>query len=186
MGKKLSESIAEIDAKLHEMEKRQDAVLTASREIIRDCAKAIRFIHTDDLKSCEKTVSEMEKKIIELKKVEKDFEHISQQSYQEIVEIKTLLALFKRKDIPSMEELKVDYQAYLSGLADCVGELRRALQLSLRKGKKDDAEYYFEKMNEIYDNLMILKYSSSLVGPLKRKQDVLRSQIEQARSEMLR
>ena len=41
-------------------------------------------------------------------------------------------------------------------------------------------------MNEIYDHLMVLKYSGSLVGPLKHKQDMVRGQVEHARSEMLR
>ena len=48
------------------------------------------------------------------------------------------------------------------------------------------AEYYFAALDSLYEQLMVLKYSSSLVGSLKRKQDVLRGQLEAARGEMLR
>lgn len=186
MASKLEASISEIEKKLQDMEKRQDVVLQLSREVIRDCAKAIKSIHLNDMPQCELLLKQIDAKVSELKKADEDFGHISANCYQEVVEVKVLYALMKKKEIPALKELNVDYIAYLTGLADATGELRRALQLSLRAGKKEDAEFYFQKMNEIYDNLMTLKYSSSLVGPLKRKQDVLRGQIEQARSEMLK
>ncbi|MFH1107370.1 MAG: hypothetical protein V1787_05745 [Candidatus Micrarchaeota archaeon] len=178
-------SIAGIDAMLAEKERRQDAVLQLQRELVRNCAKAIRFLHVGDIAGCEALLPEIDLQVVSLKKVDEGFEHISQQAYQEVVEIKVLDALFKRKEIPAFEELGVEFRAWLSGLADAVGELRRALQLSLRDGRKEDAEYYFAQMNRIYDNLMVLKYSGSLVGALKHKQDMVRSQVEHARSEML-
>ena len=184
--KKLEESISKITKVLDLQEKHQDKVLQLTREIIRDCAKAIKDIHGESIPAAEAELEQIRKKISELGKVDADFKHISQQCYQEFVEIESLMAIFKKKDLPGYEELGVEFVPWLLGLADTVGELRRALQLSLRSGKKKEAEYYFNKMNGIYDNLMTLKYSSSLVGPLRRKQDVLRGQIEQARSEMLR
>lgn len=182
----MQKAISKIIKNLDQKEKDQDIVIPMTRDIIRDCAKAIKSIHVNDLPEMDRLVKGIERKMADLQKHDKEFKNISSQCYQEIVEIKVLEALFKRKEIPDYDDLGVEYQPWLSGLADCVGELRRALQLSLRAGKKQDADYYFEKMNEIYDNLMVLKYSSSLVGGLKHKQDMIRGQIEQARSEMLR
>ncbi|MBI5224466.1 hypothetical protein HY989_01195 [Candidatus Micrarchaeota archaeon] len=186
MASKLVKAVEKIAKNLDQQEKDQDVVLRMSREIIRDCARAIRSIHTNDIAEEEKLIKLINSKMAELEKHDSEFKHISQQCYQEIVEIKVLDAIFKEKEIPDFEDLGVEYKPWLSGLADVVGELRRALQLSLREGKKKEAEYYFLKMNEIYDNLMTLKYSSSLVGNLKHKQDMMRGQIEQARSEMLK
>ncbi|MEK6954242.1 MAG: hypothetical protein AABX01_04495 [Candidatus Micrarchaeota archaeon] len=186
MDAKLKAAISKITKILDEREKNQDVVLRLSRETIRDCARAIKSIHMREYEEMEALVKQIDGKIGELKKHDSDFGHISQQCYQEIVEIKVLSAILKRREIPDYEELEVEFQPWLSGLADVVGELRRALQLSLRDGKKEDAQYYFDKMNEIYDNLMVLKYSGSLVGGLKHKQDMIRGQIENARSEMLR
>ncbi|HLC47800.1 MAG TPA: hypothetical protein VJI13_01895 [Candidatus Norongarragalinales archaeon] len=186
MDTKLHAAIVKITKILDEREKSQDIVLRLTREIIRDCAKAIKSLHMGEMAEMKALIGEIDRKISELQTHDPDFGHISQQCYQEIVEIKVLDAIFARKEIPDYEDLGVEFQPWLTGLADCVGELRRALQLSLRAGKKDDAEFYFTKMNDIYDNLMTLKYSGSLVGGLKHKQDMIRGQIEQARSEMLR
>ncbi|MFA6048977.1 MAG: hypothetical protein WC792_03460 [Candidatus Micrarchaeia archaeon] len=169
-----------------EQEKRQDAVLQLSREIVRDSARAIRAIHTGELDECHAVVAGLELKMKKLKEIDEGFERISDSSYQEYVEIRSLLAVFERKEIPDYEELEIPLVPYLNGVADCVGELRRAIQISIKEGKKDDAEYYFQRLNDVYDNLMLLKFSSSLVGNLKRRQDVARSQVEQARGEMLK
>lgn len=182
----LEKTIARIDGELSEKEKRQDVVLSDSRVVIRNCAKAIRHLHTGDVPEAKKVVAALDEDVAALKKVASGFEHIATSAYQEYVEIKCLLALLEKEKLPSPEQLKVDDQSYLAGLADCVGELRRSLQLALKAGKKKDADYLFEKMNYIYEHLMVLKYSSSLVGPLKRKQDMIRNQVEQARSELLR
>lgn len=182
----LEKTIQEIMKELDDKEKRQDVVLQASRDAIRDCAKAIRCLHTDERKECLTLVKKLDDKIKKLKAVDEGLENISFSAYQEYAEIKCLLALLDHGELPDEKALGISWQAYLSGLADCVGELRRALQLSLKKQDAKQAEYLFKQMNYIYDNLMVLKYSSSLVGALKRKQDMIRSQVEQARSEMLR
>ncbi|HLC38298.1 MAG TPA: hypothetical protein VJI71_02485 [Candidatus Norongarragalinales archaeon] len=57
--------------------------------------------------------------------------------------------------------------------------------IALRHKNRKEAEYLFESMESIYDKLMVLKYSSSLVGALKSKQDSIRAQVEKARSELL-
>ncbi len=169
-----------------EQEKRQDLVLQLNREIVRDCARAIRAIHTSELGECNSVVVELEAKLKRLKAIDEGFARNSDSSYQEYSEIRTLLAIFEKKEIPDYEELEIPLVPYLNGVADCAGELRRAIQISLSDGKRADAEYYFSRMNDLYDNLMLLKFSSSLVGNLKRKQDVVRGQLEQARSEMLK
>ena len=57
--------------------------------------------------------------------------------------------------------------------------------IALRNRNRKKAEYLFDCMESIYDNLMVLKYSSSLVGALKPKQDSIRGQVEKARGELL-
>lgn len=185
-NEKLENAVKKIIDSLSDKEKRQDQIIPLTREIIRGCALAIKSIHEDELAEAGKKIIQVEAQVAHLKAIDAGLENVSMQSYQEYVEAKSLHAIMQRKEIPTYEELKIAPTAWLAGLADCVGELRRALQLSLSHEKRGDANYFFEKMNEIYENLMLVKFSSSLVGPLKHKQDVIRSQIEQARSEMLR
>ncbi len=182
LGKVVGELAAQLDVK----EKNQDKVLSLSREFIRDCAKAIRHLHTENPTEAKELMSGMKKKLVELKKVGENFPHILDTPMQEYAEIMIFSAIVDKKEIPTPEDLDITVSSYLGGFLDCSGEVRRALQLALKEGKYDDAEYYFKCMNEIYDEMMLLKYSASLVGNLKRKQDVLRGQLEHARSEMLR
>lgn len=186
-GVELEKTIAEIVEELKVLEKKQDEALSASRQIIRDCANAIKHLHTGELAEARKAAKELEGKIAELKgKVGGEFSGITHPIFQEYTEIMALLAVREKKGLPTHRQLGVPAVAYLNGLADAVGELRRALQISLKNGDEKAAEYFYQQMNEIYENLMLVKFSSSIVRELRRKQDVARQQLEQARSELLR
>ncbi len=184
--KVLGKVVSQLASELDEKEKNQDKILGLSREFIRDCAKAIRHLHTENPDEAKEIMAGLKKKLAELKKVGEKFPNIIDTPMQEYAEIMIFSAVVDKKEIPTPEDLDIPVHPYLGGFLDCSGEVRRALQLSLKDGKYDDAEYYFQCMNDIYNEMMLLKYSASLVGNLKRKQDVLRGQLENARSEMLR
>jgi len=167
------------------MEKRQDSVLVLSREIVRDCANAIKNVHTGDLPQAKKLSQAIDAKVKRLAEIKQGFEGTSAIAFQEYVEVKSLIAILEEKPLPDFEKLGVDYRQFLSGLADVVGELHRAMLIALRNRDRKKAEYLFDCMESIYDNLMVLKYSSSLVGSLKPKQDSIRGQVEKARGELL-
>ncbi len=183
--KELEKTIARIDAILREQEKRQDELIAESREIVRECARAIKGIHLGEMDESRRIVKALDAKVARLVKKSGDLERIASTALQEFTEVKILHAVLEHKTLPSFEELGVDYKAYLAGLADCVGELRRSLLIALKHKKRKEAEYLFSRMEGIYDNLMTLKYSASLVGSLKSKQDMIRAQVEKARSELL-
>ncbi|HLD76355.1 MAG TPA: hypothetical protein VI874_05010, partial [Candidatus Norongarragalinales archaeon] len=124
----LEKTISDLEKKLVDKEKRQDEVLSLSREIIRLCAKAIRHYHTgnpDEAKNVMKLLETGVKKLT--KSSAGDFDHIAQNAYQEYAEIMCLSALLERVKLPTPTDLGIDVLSYLAGLADCVGELRRSL-----------------------------------------------------------
>ena len=57
---------------------------------------------------------------------------------------------------------------------------------SLKAGDTESAKYLFDSMSAIYESTLPIRFSSSLLPNFKRKQDVARAQVEQARSELLR
>ena len=63
-------------------------------------------------------------------------------------------------------------EAYLTGLLDATGELKREMYESLRHNKKSDEEKYFEMMEGIYDELLSLRFSNAVLPEFRRKQDV--------------
>jgi translin len=180
-----SETVKSLVPYFDDLERRHDAVLLLSRHIVRLCAKAIKEIHTEEKDALLGTLGEIEAKINEMKAVDQGFENISEHCYQEYAEIKCFLAISEQAEIPSHADLAIPPAAYLCGVADCVGELKRALQIALKDGEGQKAEYFFQRMSDIYDNIMVVKYSSALVGPLKQKQDMVRSSLDHARTELL-
>ncbi len=183
----LANAVNAVIAELSKKEKKQDELLQETRLFIRNCANAIKALHADDYAAARAAVALLDSQAKALRaKASGEFRGMLETSMQEYVEIKCLLALLEERSLPTPSELGVDGVAFLNGLADCVGELRRGLQIALRKNDFARAEYLFAKMNELYDELMTVKFSASLVGGLRRKTDVLRNQLEQARSEMLR
>ncbi|MFA4946452.1 MAG: hypothetical protein WC607_02855 [Candidatus Micrarchaeia archaeon] len=179
---KLEDAIARIDADLSEREGRQAALLAKTRDAIRLCAKAIKDVHA----GTEPDLTVLEAAVTEIKGLSQGFDGLCFSVYQEYAEIKCYLALAARREPPDYEELGIPYLAWLTGLCDCAGELRRAMQISLIKGDRASAEYYFAKLEWIYDNVMTLKYSGSIAGSLKSKQDAARKLVEYARSELLK
>jgi translin len=182
---KLESSVARIVKILEKEEGKQDELLRLSRETVRGCSVAIKCIHSKELKECETQMGIVERLVEKIRKAE-DFENITLQAYQEYVEAKVLLSIIKREEIQIYDELKIPFKAYLLGLLDCVGELRREMLEELKRGDRKKAEYYFSKMDELYEALLPVRFSNSLIPNFRRKQDVARMQIEQARSELLR
>jgi len=185
MGREFSSKIREIVAELEEREREQDRILSSTREIIRHCSNGIKLIHAGEVKKAKAEVASAQKKVSAFAKT-REFAYLLEQPYQEIAEAKLLLAAVERKPLPSWEELSMPFEPYLLGLCDLVGELRREMLEMLKKGKKKEAEYYFELMSGIYDELLPLRFSNSLLPNFRKKQDVARSQVEQARSELVR
>jgi len=56
---------------------------------------------------------------------------------------------------------------------------------ALRKNNRKEAEEFFAMMEAIYDELLPLRFSNAILPDFRRKQDVARIQIEQARGELL-
>ncbi len=185
--KNVDESVANITQILLEREKRQDEILPLVRQIIRECSIAIRFFHQKDFDNANKTIEQIKPKIMKLNSIAKDdLMNTAISAQVEFVEAVSLVNICTKQNVPTYQELDVDPLAYLDGLCDCAGELRRQIQIAIKDNDKEFAQYCFDSLEKIYSDMMVLKFSSSLVGSLKRKQDVLRMQLEQARSEMLR
>ena len=89
----------------------------------------------------------------------------------------------KGEDLPDPDSIQTTSSAYLLGLCDVVGELRRGALDFMLEGNTVKAEEYLGYMDRIYDAIMSFDYPSSLV-PVKKKQDMVRGLIEKTRGEL--
>ncbi len=182
---RISAEISLIVSELTHREKEQDRILGSTREIVRHCANGIKMLHAGEIRQAKAEIAAARKKISPFAKT-RQFEYLLEQPYQEIAEAVLLLAAVEKKALPGWKELGMPFEPYLLGLCDLVGELRREMLECLKAGDKRAASRYFELMSGIYDELSPIRFSNSLLPNFRKKQDVARMQVEQARSELVR
>lgn len=170
----LNDIIEQASQELTKIEEERKSVRIKSDDVVHKCGKIVQLIHSGNLES-----AEMELKEIKIK------DSPTEIAEQEYVETLSLLYILKRKEIPHYNVIEVSPSSYLLGLSDVIGELRREIIEHLRKDKYNDANYLFDKMEEIYETLIHLRHSSSVLNNFRRKMDVNRSSLELCRRDLL-
>ncbi|MBD3398117.1 hypothetical protein GF412_02905 [Candidatus Micrarchaeota archaeon] len=174
--------VGKIEMLLLDKEKKLDDYIREERGLVRLCSSSIKEVHRGNLEKAKEIAEKAKEGFDALPAVAWRKKHVE----QEYAEAVALISVFEGKEIPGHEEMGVGPEAYLLGLLDCIGELKRLLFESLRKGNKETADEYFGKMEEIYEEVGHLHFSSALIPEMRRKQDVARMQVEDARGKMIK
>ncbi|MEM4646877.1 MAG: hypothetical protein QXQ03_00635 [Candidatus Nezhaarchaeales archaeon] len=172
---KVRSSINELSKRLlSKVEAKEDLSLKA-RKAIRLCGEAVSLSHRDQVLEAKERLREAKEIIEELRPKQQDLDlEVFNVLLQEYVEAEALVRIVEGGDIPSINELQVTDEAYVLGLADLVGELRRRVLEEIRKGNASKAEHLYTLMKELYELLWPLEYPKSLVPGLRHKIDVMR------------
>lgn len=183
IAKKIQETF---DAK----DESREAAYRRSREVVRTCSAAIWGIHRGEFDEARTLIGSAAQMLDEIKRTlapHRDiyFGGFVEHAQQEYAEASIVYSVIRGKDIPSPEELDVEYAAYLGGLGDTVGELRRHALDLIRDGKVDDAFPLLDVMDEIYYTLMQFDYPDAITRGLRGKVDAARSLIERTRGDLV-
>jgi len=169
----------------------REEMLTKARKITRLAKQAIIAIQQDKLGEAEKRLLNA-KKLLEKtgRKLEGRGELQSSgalsAAHEEFAEGMILLKLEREGAYPTREEVGVPASAYILGLGDVVGELRRRALDAIRERETEDAERSLSWMEEIYNELMLIdEYVFSILPGLRRKCDVARRLIESTRGDVV-
>lgn len=184
--KNLDHLIEDIEARLDEKDEVRELTIKSSRTIARLSGSAIQGMHRG--KDVGTELQETHEEILKLRSLlndHPDLYHtgIVENAMQEACEAFLVQAILEGEGLPSPKEIGVTDTAYLLGLGDVVGELRRFSLEHLRRGDIKLSSAFLEKMERILDALMRFDYPTALVA-LKRKQDIARSLIEKTRGEV--
>ncbi len=187
--KNLDGIIEKIENNIGEKEKIREEALKDSRDIIIYCRRGIQQLHREQKEEAKKYIAQASEKLAQLYEITKnhpDLFHTGfvENAIQEFVEISCLYNIMNDEDLPDPDAIQTTYSAYLLGLCDVVGELRRAALDFMLEGASEKANVYLQYMDQIYDAIMSFDYPSSLV-PIKKKQDMVRSLIEKTRGELV-
>jgi translin len=108
----------------------------------------------------------------------------TQDAIKEYVEAAITYSIIFQLPLPTPQELNVNYEPYLLGLAEANGELRRHCLDILRSGYSEKAEIILSIMDDIYSLLITLDYPEAVTGGLRRVTDLVRSINERTRGEI--
>lgn len=167
----------------------RERALAASRTLIRISANSIRAVHRGEFAKAREMLEEA-------RRVRDDavaalqghgdiyyagFLHDAQKEY---AEARTTLALLSGGSIPSPEDLGVEYPAYLNGIAEAVGEMRRMVMDRLRAGQYEGCEEVLQAMDDIYSVLVTIDFPDAMTGGLRRTTDQTRGILEKTRGDL--
>ena len=167
----------------------RDAAVTVSRELIRYCSMAIRASHRDEWDEAERLVGEAVRVSQELISHVKPYPELyytgyTQDAMKELCEAKITLAIAQGRPFPTPDEIGAEYAAYLNGLAEAAGELRRRSLDKIRRGHNNESERLLSAMDDIYDVLVTMDFPDAITSGLRRNTDMVRGVLERTRGDI--
>ncbi|MBI5949733.1 MAG: haloacid dehalogenase [Chloroflexi bacterium] len=167
----------------------REQALSASRTLIRMSANSIRAVHRGELAKAAEVLAEARRlrdDAVAALAGHGDIYHAGflHDAQKEFAEASTTLALLSGRPIPSPEELGVEYPAYLNGIAEAVGEMRRMVLDRLRRGEYDGCEAILDAMDDIYSVLVTVDFPDAMTGGLRRTTDQTRGILEKTRGDL--
>ena len=185
----LKSLLGKIQDELRKRETVHEQVQRDMRRATRLSKQAILFTHQERFRDAKKLLKDADELFTKLHSVAKTYPDmvysgLVDAAFQEYAEARTLLSLVEENRFVSPEEISVNSVAFVLGLADVIGELRRRALDSLRKEDLKTAEACLHLMEEIYVELMSMDEAYMLVPGLRRKSDVARHIIETTRGDI--
>ena len=184
------DSIAEkIRLNLSAKDAAREKALPLSREVIRHCSQAIRAVHRQEFNQATELLASARNLLKEAEQALTNGAELINTSFfrdaqKEFAEGSITLALATGKLPPGPDELSIDPAAYLNGLGEAVGEMRRYLLDSMRKGDLSRGEELLSAMDDIYNVLVTMDFPDAITGGLRRTTDMVRGVLERTRSDL--
>jgi translin len=170
-------------------EEAREKALRSCRQIIRNSGAAIRAVHREEHDRAGELLDSTHGLVQELNRdlgghgnlLHSGFIHDAQ---KEFAEGRITFALIVGADLPKPEALGISNAAYLDGLGESVGELRRYILDSLRRDDFSRCEELLTIMDEIYGILMTMDFPELLAHGLRRTADTIRAITERTRGDI--
>ena len=187
----LAQIMKKITEELDQKDAAREKIFSGSRQIIRLTRQSVALLHHNEQRKASVLIQEALKELKKLSKVSEEYPElyyggILTPAQQEIAEAAILESLVDGRDFPQFDESLISPSAYLLGMADAVGELRRLCLDYLRALGLKEAKESFSQMEEIYQALVEVDYPSGLTPGLRHKVDTARRLVEENRTDVTR
>jgi translin len=176
-------TLNKISSELDDVEHRRESLIKGTRSIIIKCSRSIMELHNGRFEDAAKLLEEAQSELSSFKTHSgNDLEKYLINAEQEFVEAYQLKCVYRKASLAGIKDLNVATSSYLLGLLDSIGEIKRMIYDNLRSERIEDALNLFSLMEELYSSLYPLSVYDNIVPGIKRKLDVAKLIIENARS----
>jgi translin len=167
----------------------RDETLRRSRQLIRYSANAIRATHRDDFSDAASLLETARSSAAEMIADTQQYPDLfyagyTQDALKELAEAHITFALVTGAGLPTPDTLNVEPAAYINGLAEAAGELRRYVLDRLRRGDVATGERLLAVMDDIYSLLITVDFPDAVTGGLRRNTDMVRGVLERTRGDL--
>ena len=169
----------------------REKALAASRRAIRASANAIRAIHRGDLEDAHRLMEDSRSALesgrdaIGPADLDVYYAGFLLDAQKEYAEASLTEAIVTGGELPSPDSLGVEMAAYLNGMAETIGEGRRAVLDLLRKGEVGHSQRILSAMEDMYYVLVSMDYPDAITRNLRRSTDVARGIMEKTRGDLV-
>ncbi|HEV2756783.1 MAG TPA: haloacid dehalogenase [Actinomycetota bacterium] len=162
--------------------------LASSRSAIRSCGNAIRALHRYEIDAATALLDEAQTHVDDAHAAlgeHPDMLHAGfvHDAEKELCEARITFALITGAAFPTPADVGVPPSAYLKGMAESIGEMRRHILDLMRQGELARCEELLGAVDDMYYVLVSMDYPDGITFGLRRLTDVARSIIERTRGD---
>ena len=162
--------------------------LSAGRDAIRSCGNAIRAMHRYENETATSLLKDAQEKLDVARTTLAAYPDLLHAGFihdaeKEFSEANITFALVTGSPFPTSADVGVDPSAFVKGMAEAIGELRRHILDLMRQGELKRCEELLQSMDDMYFVLVSMDYPDGVTHGLRRLTDVARSIIERTRGD---
>ena len=185
----LSQIGTEVIDELTKRNRDREQALSVSREVIRFSANAIRAVHRGDFDDARELIGKGAARLQDAEPIRMNSPQIFNAGFmndarKEFTEANVTLAVISGADIPTLDDLGVDAAAYINGMAEVIGELRRYILDALRRDAVDGCPEFMDIMDEMYGVLVTIDFPEGVTSGLRHNTDAMRGVLERTRGDL--
>jgi translin len=185
----LEDIVEALREKFDALDKAREEAYVLSRQVVRAASVTIKHAHRQEIAEAQAQLAEARELTHRMLAALADapelryggFVHDSEKEYCEAAMV---CAVLTGQPLPAPEELGVYGPAWINGLSEVVGELRRHVLDLVRMERTDEAEKYLEVMDSIYQTIMSFDYPNAISQGLRGRSDAARGLVERTRGDL--
>jgi translin len=162
--------------------------LAASRNAIRACGNAIRALHRYEVDPATELLDDAQAQLDSARAALSEHKDMLYAGFvhdaeKELAEARITFALVTDAPFPTVDDIGVPPSAFLKGMAESIGEMRRHILDLMRRGELKRCEELLRAMDDMYYVLVSMDYPDGITLGLRRLTDVARSILERTRGD---